>query len=135
MDGIPEMEGKQEMSKKSALAMMANAAAKKIVAEQTRVRLVIGFDAALIAAHEVLKLGPGRAAAFANAYHEALDDLATLYLEDSKDKQMEYGKGKRDQVIRKILGDANFVPYEKMYGDTYVDEFNRIRMLMEEQKK
>ncbi len=129
------MEGKQEMSKQSALAMMANAAAKKIVAEQTRVRLVIGFDAALIAAHEVLKLGPGRAAAFANAYHEALDDLATLYLEDSKDKQMEYGKGKRDQVIRKILGDANFVPYEKMYGDTYVDEFNRIRVLMEEQKK
>ncbi|MBR3166867.1 MAG: hypothetical protein IKF16_11940 [Lachnospiraceae bacterium] len=123
------------MSKQSALAMMANAAAKKIVAEQTRVRLVIGFDAALIAAHEVLKLGPGRAAAFANAYHEALDDLATLYLEDSKDKQMEYGKGKRDQVIRKILGDANFVPYEKMYGDTYVDEFNRIRVLMEEQKK
>lgn len=123
------------MSKQSALAMMANAAAKKIVAEQTRVRLVIGFDAALIAAHEVLKLGPGRAAAFANAYHEALDDLATLYLEDSKDKQMEYGKGKRDQVIRKILGDANFVPYEKMYGDTYVDEFDRIRVLMEEQKK
>lgn len=123
------------MSKQCALAMMANAAAKKIVAEQTRVRLVIGFDAALIAAHEVLKLGPGRAAAFANAYHEALDDLATLYLEDSKDKQMEYGKGKRDQVIRKILGDANFVPYEKMYGDTYVDEFNRIRVLMEEQKK
>lgn len=123
------------MSKQSALAMMANAAAKKIVAEQTRVRLVIGFDAALIAAHEVLKLGPGRAAAFANAYHEALDDLATLYLEDSKDKQMEYGKGKRDQAIRKILGDANFVPYEKMYGDTYVDEFNRIRVLMEEQKK
>jgi hypothetical protein len=129
------MEGKQEMSKQSALAMMANAAAKKIVAEQTRVRLVIGLDAALIAAHEVLKLGPGRAAAFANAYHEALDDLATLYLEDSKDKQMEYGKGKRDQVIRKILGDANFVPYEKMYGDTYVDEFDRIRVLMEEQKK
>lgn len=129
------MEGKQKMSKQSALAMMANAAAKKIVAEQTRVRLVIGFDAALIAAHEVLKLGPGRAAAFANAYHEALDDLATLYLEDSKDKQMEYGKGKRDQVIRKILGDANFVPYEKMYGDTYVDEFDRIRVLMEEQKK
>lgn len=129
------MEGKQEMSKQSALAMMANAAAKKIVAEQTRVRLVIGFDAALIAAHEVLKLGPGRAAAFANAYHDALDDLASLYLEDSKDKQMEYGKGKRDQVIRKILGDANFVPYEKMYGDTYVDEFDRIRVLMEEQKK
>ena len=123
------------MSKQSALAMMANAAAKKIVAEQTRVRLVIGFDAALIAAHEVLKLGPGRAAAFANAYHDALDDLASLYLEDSKDKQMEYGKGKRDQVIRKILGDANFVPYEKMYGDTYVDEFDRIRVLMEEQKK
>lgn len=123
------------MSKPSMLVRMAQKRAKEIVAEQTKARLAIGFDAALIAAHEVLKLGPGRAAAFANAYHEALDDLADLYLQDSGDKQMEYGKGKRDEVIRKILGDANFVPYEKMYGDTYVDEFDRIRVLMEGQKK
>lgn len=122
------------MSKPSMLVRMAQKRAKEIVAEQTKARLAIGFDAALIAAHEVLKLGPGRAAAFANAYHEALDDLADLYLQDSGDKQMEYGKGKRDEVIRKIVGEANFVPYDKFYGDTYLDELRRIRTLEEQQK-
>ena len=129
------MEAKQAMSRKqSTWVRMAQEMAKQIVAEQTKARLAIGFDAALIAAHEVLKLGPGRAAAFANAYHEALDDLAELYLEDSKDKQMEYGKGKRDAVIRKIVGEGNFVPYDKFYGETYLDELRRIRTLEEQQK-
>ena len=117
------------MSKPSGWAIMAQQMAKKIVAEQTRVRLMIGFDAAVIAAHETLQLGPGRAAAFANAYHEALDDLAELYLQDYQDKEMEYGKGKRDEVIRKILGEANFVPYDRLYGGTYLDELGRIRAL------
>lgn len=129
------MEEKQAMSsKQSTWVRMAQEMAKQIVAEQTKARLAIGFDAALIAAHEVLKLGPGRAAAFANAYHEAIDDLAELYLEDSKDKQMEYGKGKRDTVIRKIVGEGNFVPYDKFYGETYLDELRRIRTLEEQQK-
>ena len=117
------------MSKPSGWAIMAQQMAKKIVAEQTRVRLMIGFDAAVIAAHETLQLGPGRAAAFANAFHEALDDLAELYLQDYQDKEMEYGKGKRDEVIRKILGKANFVPYDRLYGGTYLDELGRIRAL------
>lgn len=117
------------MSKPSGWAIMAQQMAKKIVAEQTRVRLMIGFDAAVIAAHEALQLGPGRAAAFANAFHEALDDLAELYLQDYQDKEMEYGKGKRDEVIRKILGEANFVPYDRLYGGTYLDELGRIRAL------
>ena len=117
------------MSKPSGWAIMAQQMAKKIVAEQTRVRLMIGFDAAVIAAHETLQLGPGRAAAFANAFHEALDDLAELYLQDYNDKEMAYGKGKRDEVIRKILGEANFVPYDRLYGGTYLDELARIRTL------
>ena len=122
------------MSKPSSWVIMAQETAKKIVAEQTRIRLTIGFDAALIAAHEVLHLGPGRAAAFANAYHEAMLDLAELYLGDN-DKQMEYGKGKRDEVIRKIVGEENFVPYDRFYGDTYLDELKRVRVLMEETNK
>ena len=117
------------MRKPSGWAIMAQQMAKKIVAEQTRVRLMIGFDAAVIAAHETLQLGPGRAAAFANAFHEALDDLAELYLQDYQDKEMEYGKGKRDEVVRKILGEANFVPYDRLYGGTYLDELERIRTL------
>lgn len=117
------------MSKPSRWAIMAQQMAEKIVAEQTRVRLMIGFDAAVIAAHETLQLGPGRAAAFANAFHEALDDLAELYLQDYQDKEMEYGKGKRDEVVRKILGEANFVPYDRLYGEIYLDELGRIRAL------
>lgn len=122
------------MSKPSSWVIMAQEKAKQIVAEQTRIRLTIGFDAALIAAHEVLQLGPGRAAAFANAYHEAMLDLAELYLGDN-DKQMEYGKGKRDEVIRKIVGEENFVPYDRFYGNTYLDELKRIRVLMEDSNK
>ncbi len=117
------------MSRKNTVVLIAQQTAKKIVAEQTRARLMIGFDAAVIAAHETLQLGPGRAAAFANAFHEALDDLAELYLQDYQDKEMEYGKGKRDEVIRKILGEANFVPYDRLYGGTYLDELGRIRAL------
>lgn len=117
------------MSRKNTVVLIAQQTAKKIVAEQTRARLMIGFDAAVIAAHETLQLGPGRAAAFANAFHEALDDLAELYLQDYQDKEMEYGKGKRDEVIRKILGEDNFVPYDRLYGGTYLDELGRIRAL------
>ena len=123
------------MSKPSMMVRMAQETAKQIVAEQTHVRLTIGFDAALIAAHEVLQLGPGRAAAFANAYHEALDDLADLYLQDKKDAEMAYGKGKRDEVIRKIVGDGNFVPYEKFYGDVYLDELKRVRTILKESEE
>lgn len=121
------------MSKPSAWAITAQQMAKKIVAEQTRVRLMIGFDAAVIAAHETLQLGPGRAAAFANAYHEALGDLAELYLQDYQDKEMAYGKGKRDEVIRKIMGEDNFVPYDRLYGGTYLDELGRVRALEKEE--
>ena len=117
------------MSRKNTVVLIAQQTAKKIVADQTRARLMIGFDAAVIAAHETLQLGPGRAAAFANAYHEALDDLAELYLQDYQDKEMEYGKGKRDEVIRKIMGEANFVPYDRLYGGTYLNELGRIRAL------
>ena len=60
---------------------------------------------------------------------QSLDDLAELYLQDYQDKEMEYGKGKRDEVIRKILGEANFVPYDRLYGGTYLDELGRIRAL------
>ena len=122
------------MSKPSAWVRMAQEKAKQIVAEQTGVRLAIGKDAALIAAHEVLQLGPGRAAAFLGAYNRAMDDLAELYLGD-KDKAMDYGKGKRDEVIRKIVGDENFIPYDRFYGNTYLDELKRVRAIIHTEDK
>lgn len=127
------------MASKNVLAKMANAMARQLVAEQTKARLMMGFDAAIIAAHEVFQLGPGRAAAFANAYNDAMEQLATLYVDDceeNKDKKIDYAKGTRDTLIKKIVGPENFVPFDKAYGEAYMDELKRFRILngLEEQK-
>ena len=120
------------MPKPSATARIAQEMARRLVAEQTRARLSISFDAALIAAHEVFQLGPGRAAAFADAYGRAMEQLAGLYIDDcdkNKDKQLDYAKGTRDALIRSIVGDANFVPFDKCYGEAVMDELRRIRII------
>ena len=117
------------MGKKNAMLTLAQTMARQIVAEQTRARLMIGFDAAIIAAHNVFGMGAGRSAAFANAYNEATEWLASLYVDDSEsDNKIEYGKAKRDELIRSIVGDANFVPFESCYGEAYFDEAKRIRI-------
>lgn len=120
------------MSKPSAVVRMAQAMARETIANQTRARLSIAFDAALIAAHEVLQLGPGRAAAFAQAYGDAMEELAGLYIDDceqNKDKRLDYAKGTRDRIIREIVGEANFVPFDKSYGEAVMDELRRIRII------
>ena len=120
------------MPKPSATARLAEEIARRIVANQTRARLAIAFDAALIAAHEVLQLGPGRAAAFAQAYSDAMEQLATLYLDDcdkNKDKGLDYAKGTRDRIIKAIVGEDNFVPFDKSYGAAVMDELRRIRII------
>ena len=102
------------------------------MANQTRARLAIAFDAALIAAHEVLQLGPGRAAAFAQAYGDAMEQLATLYIDDcdkNKDKHLDYAKGTRDRIIKAIVGEDNFVPFDESYGAAVMDELRRIRIV------
>lgn len=120
------------MSKPSALAREIDRQVRRIVAEQTRARLALGFDAAIIAAHEAFGMGPGRAAAFANAYNDAMQQLADLYVsdcEDNRDKRIDYAKGKRDEIICKIVGKENFVPFDKTYGLAYMDELCRIRVI------
>ena len=67
--GRPEVE--QEggtMSAKNQVLILAERISKKLVAEQTTARLALAFDAAILAAHEVFGMGPGRAAAFRDAY-------------------------------------------------------------------
>lgn len=120
------------MSKPSMMVRMAQEMCKQLVAEQTRTRLALGFDAAILAAHEVFGMGPGRASAFANAYHEAMEQLAGLYLDDAKenrDDRIDYAKGTRDALIRKIVGEENFVPFDSFYGAAYIDELRRVRQL------
>lgn len=124
------------MGKKNALGpvieAMAQARTKQLVAEQTKARLSLAFDAAILAAHEVFEMGPGRAGAFRKAYVEAIEEMAGLFVDDADlhgDKKLEYAKAKRDEAIRRIVGEDNFVPFEISYGAAYMDELNRIRVM------
>ena len=120
------------MARKNAALLYAQTAAREIVAEQTRVRLMLGFDAAIIAANEVFHMGPGRAAAFANAYNSAMEELAAMYVDAGDgDRDMSYAKGKRDEVIKRIVGEENFVPFDQAYTAAYMDELRRVRVLTE----
>ena len=120
------------MAKKNMLLLMAQEMCRKLVAEQTKTRLALGCDAAVIAANRVFHMGPGRAAAFAQAYSEAMDELAGMFLDDARengDAGIDYAKGKRDEIIRKIVGEENFVPFDRFYAAVYVDELRRVRSL------
>ena len=125
------------MSRKNQTLVIAERIASHIIAEQTRARIMMGFDAAIIAAHEALQLGPGRAALFATAYNTAMDELATMFIADcdeNGDKTLEYAKTKRDDLIRSIVGEENFVPFERAYGSAYMDELRRVRIMQEESR-
>lgn len=118
-------------NKQSAVMKIANQMAREIVANQTLARLTIGFDGAIMAAHEVFQMGPGRAAVFREAYNRSVEKLAHLFLDDymeNKDKQIDYAKGTRDEIISKIVGKENIVPFDLSYGDAYIDELKRIRI-------
>ena len=118
------------MGTKNAVAIMAERIARKIVAEQTRARLAISFDAAIFAANKALHMGPARAGAFNDAYHEAMDWLADVFIVDcdeNRDKQLEYAKAKRDELMLKIVGPENFEPFNKAYGEICMDELKRVR--------
>lgn len=117
--------------KQSAMLKIAQAIASETIANQTKARLQMGFDGAIIAAHKVFKMGPGRSAAFRDAYNKAMDWLADLYVTDAdenKDEKLVYVKAKRDELIRSIVGDENFVPFDISYGQAYMDEAKRIRV-------
>ena len=107
------------MAKKNMMLLMAQEMCKRLVAEQTKTRLALGCDAAVIAANRVFHMGPGRAAAFAQAYSEAMNELAGLFLDDATengDAGIDYAKGKRDQLIRRIVGEDNFIPSMSTLG-------------------
>lgn len=117
------------MGRKNQVLILAERIAKQLVAEQTKARLSIAFDAAILAAHEALGMGPGRAAAFRDAYCSAMDELAGMFIDDADggDRQIVYAKAKRDEAILKIVGEENFVPFDLSYGEAVMDELMRIR--------
>ena len=75
-------------------------------------------DAAMIAAHDVLQLGPGRAEAFCVAYREAINSMARRVVDDQMDDpEFVYAKAKIDEQIRAIVGEDKFSPWEVRYGE------------------
>lgn len=122
------------MSTKNSVMILADRIARNIVAEQTKARLSMSYDAAIMAAHKALGMGPGRAAVFREAYNDAMEELAELFVDDcdnNGDKKLVYAKAKRDEAILKIVGEENFVPFDYSYGMAYMDELKRIRLLRE----
>lgn len=81
--------------------------------------LQMGQDAAMIAAHDVLQLGPGRARKFCTAYKEAMNAMASMVVDDQKDdSEFVYSKSKIDEQIAAIVGPENFQPWGVRYGET-----------------
>ena len=120
------------MSTKNSVMVLADRIARKLVAEQTKARLSLGMDAAIIAAHRALGMGPGRAEKFRKEYVAAMEELAELFIDDcdsNGDKKLAYAKAKRDEAIRRFVGDDNFVPFDLSYGAAYMDELKRIRIM------
>ena len=81
-----------------------------------RMTLQLAQDAAMIAANEVLQMGPGRAKEFALAFTEAVNDIGTMMFEDQQDdKEFVYTKARVDRRLKEICGE-NFQPWEERYG-------------------
>ena len=81
-----------------------------------RMTLQLAQDAAMIAANEVLQMGPGSAPEFAAAMRDVVNEIADVMLKDQKDdEKFAYTRGMVDRRLKKICGE-NFVPWEGRYG-------------------
>ena len=81
-----------------------------------RMTLQLAQDAAMIAANEVLQMGPGRAKEFAAVMRDTVNEIAGVMLKDQKDdEKFAYTRGVVDRRLKKICGE-NFQPWEERYG-------------------
>lgn len=105
---------------KNNYAKVLRQAQKVTSTRYAEIRSQIDCDAALIAANEVLQLGPGRAKAFAEAMINAANEIALMFVEDGKDDAtLEYSKVTLDRRIKEIVGEENFQPWDERYGRIY----------------
>lgn len=78
--------------------------------------LQIAQDAAMIAANEVLQMGPKRAPDFAAVMRDTVNEIADVMLADQKDdEKFAYTRCVVDRRLKKICGE-HFVPWEERYG-------------------
>ena len=81
------------------------------------VALQMGLDAGMIAANEVLKLGPGRAMSYRTAYVNAMNEMAHLLTEDGDDDHdLAYSTEVIDRRIKSIVGEENFQCWDERYN-------------------
>jgi hypothetical protein len=105
------------MAKQSAFAKAVEREVNRRIQDYVRNRMQLAEDAAFIAAHKVLRLGPGRAREFGETFVKVCNQLATLVVDDSKgDGELVYAKSVIDRTLREIVGDDNFVPFDERYG-------------------
>lgn len=97
---------------------------QSILVQRENAAVNMGKDAALMAASQVLKLGPGRAKAFCEAFdtamlemlHMCADEVTNTIGPDGKpDQSIEYTRHKIDSRIKAIVGEENFEPFEVRY--------------------
>lgn len=102
----------------------ARKAQKERDERKTEICIQMCFDAATLAANEVLGLGKGRYLAFANAFRDKINGIGSLIHEDAKDdKDITYSRAKIDEAIKPIAGDA-FMEWDERYGDKRKEDGN-----------
>lgn len=85
---------------------------KEVFDKKLDIALQMGFDAACLAAHDVLQLGEGRFLKFANSYQENLNRISSLFAEDTPD--CEYSTEKLDAALKAVSG-KNHTPFKERY--------------------
>ena len=80
------------------------------------VAMQMGLDAGMIAANDVLKMGPGRAEAFRTAYITAVNEMAKMLAVDGEDDpDLVYSRDVIDRRIKAIVGEDKFAPWDERY--------------------
>ena len=102
---------------KNAFLAAVNKEVHRRMAQYEHTRMQIAEDAAFMAAHDELGLGPGRAEAFGTAFVKYVGMITELINTDSKDdKNLEYSKSVIDRAVKPIVGEELFVPFDERYG-------------------
>lgn len=80
------------------------------------VAMQLGLDAGMIAANDVLKMGPGRAEAFRTAYITSVNEMAKMLAVDGEDDpDLVYSREVIDRRIKAIVGEDKFAPWDERY--------------------
>lgn len=102
--------------KNNAFLAAVDRQANRIIMETRHIHTQMCLDAAMIAANSVFNMGPSRCQDFANAFSEALQEIAQMTVKDGKsDKELWHTKESLDKTLQKICGE-NFDPWEVRYA-------------------